>query len=143
MGRKKDLNELGKRGPGRKAKKQQPPELPVRLKEGDSIGIKKLGGRIRQRSKRRAIKLAAKVLLAEQKRKGKKKLSKAVDVEKMQIESSIQEESSESLEGLQPPVFSDENRSWLKPVDGENMQTHDLLSEEDGSSQKSTGTYSP
>ena len=141
MGRKKDLNELGKRGPGRKAKKQQPPELPVRLKEKDSIGIKKLGGRIRQRSKRRAVKLAAKVMQAEQKRNGKKKLFKATDVEEMRIESSKQEERPESPEDLQPLVFSDENLSWLRPVDNKEVHARNLLSEDDGSLEKSTGTY--
>ena len=78
MGRKKDLKELGKRGPGRKAKKQpQPPVLPGTEKEERLLKVKKgVGGRIKQRARRRVTKLAAMALEREQRRKkagGRKK----------------------------------------------------------------------
>ncbi len=75
MGRKKDLNELGKRGPGRKSKKQKPPQLPAHLKEKEDaahLGVKKkLGGRIKQRAKKRAFKVAMKAVESEKKERRK------------------------------------------------------------------------
>ena len=142
MGRKKDLSELGKRGPGRKAKKQQPPELPARVKERASLGVKKLGGRSRLRSKRRAAKLAAKVVQVvqeEQRRRGKK-LPKVADLEEVQIERSKQEKRPEDPEDLQPPIFSDENFSWLKPVDGKKVRVEDILATNDDCLEKNSGT---
>lgn len=85
MGRKKDWKELGKRGPGRKARKQQPPELPAHLREKDEapLGVKKLGGRIKQRARRRAVREAVKAMETERKgevkaaaKKGKKNKEK-------------------------------------------------------------------
>ena len=72
MGRKKDLKELGKRGPGRKAKKQPAPEILAHLKPDAESGLKvkkSLGGRIKQRARKRAVKLAAKAIEMEQKKK--------------------------------------------------------------------------
>ena len=73
MGRKKDWSELGKRGPGRKAKKQQAPELPSHLVEKEEVlGVrKKLGGRIKQRRRKRALREA--VRATELERKGEQK----------------------------------------------------------------------
>ncbi|XP_022090441.1 25S rRNA (cytosine-C(5))-methyltransferase nop2-like [Acanthaster planci] len=48
MGRKKDRSELGKRGPGRKSKKQGAPEMPKFLQSQDETE-KRLGRRSRQR----------------------------------------------------------------------------------------------
>lgn len=62
MGRVKDFKELGKKGPGRKARKQGDPSMPAAVKnlKTGSVGKikKKLGGRIRQRTKKRLLNLA-------------------------------------------------------------------------------------
>ncbi len=73
MGRKKDWKELGTRGPGRKARKQQAPVLPPHLKEEEpALGVKRVGGRIKQRGKKRALKEAVRAMEAERKKKVKK-----------------------------------------------------------------------
>lgn len=58
MGRVKDFKELGRKGPGRKARKQSPPSLKhVQGKvERTSEVAKVLGGRIKQRSRKRLLK---------------------------------------------------------------------------------------
>lgn len=70
MGRKNWKESVSLKGPGRKARKQRDPELPAQLRERDS-GVKKvragaLGGRIKQRAKKRVareeLKLKAKTL---------------------------------------------------------------------------------
>ena len=60
MGRVKDFKQLGKKGPGRKARKQGDPSIPAALREDKKTDKvkKKLGGRIRQRTKKRLLNLA-------------------------------------------------------------------------------------
>jgi ribosomal RNA methyltransferase Nop2 len=80
MGRVKDFKELGKKGPGRKSRKQKDPVVPVELMKEDTKHngkvSKKMGGRIRQRVNKRILKESAKTLLAKEpllKMKRKKK----------------------------------------------------------------------
>lgn len=64
MGRVKDFRELGRKGPGKKARKQGLPDVPLSLinQSTESTGKvhKKLGGKIRQRNRMRLLALASK-----------------------------------------------------------------------------------
>ena len=109
MGRKKDLKELGQRGPGRKARKQKDPALPYTLKEAvktDSVK-KNAGGHIIQRSKKRGMKRAAQKLLKE--RREKRHLVKKAREEK-DSDDKVEQEVDIKRE------FSDENKAWFQPV---------------------------
>ena len=123
MGRKKDVKELSKRGPGRKAKKQRPPELPVDLKgaEASVKTTKTIGGRIRQRARKRVAKAAMRAFEAEQKRqaKGRKKKTALSAQPSEAIESDGKTGAAakrKSAKTRRPQLFSDDNQSWLKPV---------------------------
>lgn len=68
MGRKNWKESVGQKGPGRKSKKQGNPELPPQLQDGGKV-VKRtkiaadLGGRIKQRARKRAVQsVATKVL---------------------------------------------------------------------------------
>lgn len=115
MGRHKDRKELqGKRGPGRKTKKQRDPKLPSVLLDQDSsssLGVLKrtLGGHSKQRAKKRAAKKAAvKALQLEHaQKKSEKKKGKVMS-------GTADEPLDESVPSA--PLFTDENQTWLKPV---------------------------
>ena len=86
MGR-QNWKERPKKGPGKKSKKQGDPDLPPRLKEEDkkvrrmkSSGV--LGGRIKQRSRKREMKLALEKAVNEEVVK-KKRLSKRPETKKI------------------------------------------------------------
>lgn len=112
MGRHKDRKELqGKRGPGRKSKKQGDPKLPSALSDQSSsspLGVLKMkyGGHFKQRAKKREAKKAAvKALQLEHaRRKSEKKKRK--------------EASEAAVEAVSAPLFTDDNQDWLKPVEG-------------------------
>ena len=111
MGRHKDLKELrGKRGRGRKLKKQGNPKLPSALEaivtETSARGVKaKTGGRIKQRVRKRAARMA--ILKALHKEKSRRKASKRNEL----VESMSDDEAARVVE-----PFSDENQSWLMPA---------------------------
>ena len=120
MGRYKELKDLrGKRGQGRKAKKQSDPNLPsiIEAKVDTSVPkvSSKLGGRIKQRLRKRAAKINMLKALQEErlKRKASKKNQLTKNVGKSEREETLGE--GVSLEfGTLP--FSDENQSWLTPA---------------------------
>ena len=120
MGRYKDLKELrSKRGHGRKAKKQTDPALPPKIKASTDKPVvprikSNLGGRIKQRVRRRAARMA--ILKAMQREKIKERKSKKIEA---RVESSDDEgeetSDAESAENV-PLPFSDENQLWLTPA---------------------------
>ena len=114
MGRKKDLKQLGQRGPGRRrVGKQGVPELPAVLRQecnengGGKVPKKSVGGHIRQRARKRAEKVAILTAL-KQKRKEQR------GVELRGGEGSHLDPLSET-DG-NPFSGSDSHLSWLKPV---------------------------
>lgn len=77
MGRVKDFKELGKKGPGRKSRKQGEPDVPPALRgltEKSSLDgkVTKLGGRIKQRAKKRLLRKVAVESTKKLSKKGKK-----------------------------------------------------------------------
>lgn len=119
MGRYKDLRELrGKRGHGRKAKKQADPALPSTLKASAKTPIprvkSKVGGRIKQRVRKRAVRMA--MLKAVQREKNKRRASKKSETREDSSDDEEEEISdTESAKNVAMP-FSDENQSWLTPA---------------------------
>ena len=119
MGRYKDLRELrGKRGHGRKAKKQTDPTLPPTVEAKTEMSVprakSKLGGRIKQRVRKRAARVA--MLKAMQRKRNKKRAS--IRKKEIRKDSSGEGEKisgDESAENVAMP-FSDENQSWLTPA---------------------------
>ena len=120
MGRYKDLKELrGKRGLGRKARKQADPQLPPQVLEGEAESpipkVKsKIGGRIKQRARKKAARMA--MLKAVQRKRSKRRAVKTDEL-KTSGDGSDQTSGDEASIGrstLQP--FSDENQSWLIPA---------------------------
>ena len=119
MGRYKDLRELrGKRGHGRKAKKQEDPALPPTIKASTETPVPRVksnvGGRIKQRVRKRAARMA--MLKAMQREMIKMRAPKKREAR----ESSSNEEgeevsAAESAENVAAP-FSDENQLWLTPA---------------------------
>jgi len=112
MGRLKDRSELkGKRGPGRKSKKQSDPSLPPlvveKISKENGLGVKSgrvVGGKIRQRHARKARFLAAVTAMRDESKKKSRRKSKP---------------EAEEIDYTPPEViggFSDENRQWLKPI---------------------------
>ena len=91
MGRKKDLKELGQRGPGRKARKQKDPPLPgsSKVKVKTDPVKKYVGGHIIQRARKRGMKRAAQQLLKE--RRGKRQSVKKAREEKESDDDAEQE----------------------------------------------------
>ena len=79
MGRKNWKEFVSQKGPGRKARKQKDPELPLKLQEQEKEiqKVKKgtLGSRAKQRSKKRVLKEAAAKALLPQKKTPVKKTS--------------------------------------------------------------------
>ncbi|XP_013393927.1 25S rRNA (cytosine-C(5))-methyltransferase nop2 [Lingula anatina] len=109
MGRKRALDtERPKKGPGRKAKKQKPPELPRQLrKEVSEAKQKALGSRAKKRLKKRLAK----------KEEALKEAVKATELKKKreQLQGS-DGESEGSADSEEVQAFTDENSKWLKPV---------------------------
>lgn len=125
MGRFRERKDLeGRRGPGRKAKKQSGPGLPLSVAESSKsdsgLDVKhgKVGGRIKQRARKRALILAAAKAAREEHIRRKRVRQERAEV----IKGSSSNEPSDTemvlSENIQnPPVFSDEtSKSWLKPV---------------------------
>ena len=121
MGRYKDLKELrGKRGLGRKARKQADPQLPHQILEGEAKSpvpkVKsKIGGRIKQRARKKAARMA--MIKAMQREKSKRRAAKK---DELKTSGDGNEQSSDDevpllVERISQP-FSDENQSWLKPA---------------------------
>ena len=116
MGRVKDLKELRKRGPGRKARKQPDPEAPVPLNDKTSGRVeKRTGGRIMQRARKRAAKAAVQRVLKERTSskppRSEKKESPTKGAETMEF---LPEDLVDDVSGNQP--FSDDNQLWLQMV---------------------------
>ena len=119
MGRYKDLRELrGKRGHGRKAKKQADPALPPTLKAGAETSVprikSKLGGRIKQRVRKRSVRMA--MLKAMQREKNKKRASKKSEAREGSSDDEGEEVSGAESAGNVAMPFSDENQLWLTPA---------------------------
>ncbi|XP_021364901.1 25S rRNA (cytosine-C(5))-methyltransferase nop2-like isoform X2 [Mizuhopecten yessoensis] len=138
MGRKRDPTNLVKSGPGRKTKKQKPPQIPNALKNAnteDDDSEKKLSSRQKTRVKKRIQKKEEKMEIKKKKKeeklqqKTKKEsqkpgkfarapvVSKKRKVEESEEESDDDEEDEDSDEEETKPVkgYSDENKAWLKP----------------------------
>ncbi len=124
MGRYKDLRELrSKRGHGKKPKKQTDPTLhpTIKASSADTPAVPRIksniGGRIKQRVRKRAVRMA--MLKAMQREKIKKRESKKIEarVGGDDEDDGGEEETSdaESAENVARP-FSDENQSWLTPA---------------------------
>lgn len=118
MGRYRELKELrGKRGQGRKMKKQGDPTLPPVLQDKPDSSVpkvkSKIGGRIKQRVRKRTARMA--MLKALQKEKGRVKAAKKSKITEKMEDDMDQELSGGkvSMEGVAAPKFSDENQSWL------------------------------
>lgn len=117
MGRVKDFKDLGRKGPGRKSRKQQDPEIPVALRQTQEKGsgkvTKKVGGHVRQRTKRRIVKTVR-----------DKAAKKSKEIEKQSHEDIKGEEEAmdipefleEDLQDNPVEAFTDDNQTWLKPV---------------------------
>ncbi len=75
MGRKNWKEHVSQKGPGRKARKQKDPELPLKLQEEvKKVKTGALGSRAKLRTKKRTLKAATtKALLADKKATSKKK----------------------------------------------------------------------
>jgi len=102
MGRKVDFLEKPKKGPGKKTKKQAPPQVPDLPKSAD----KKLSSRQKKRLKNRIQKKS------EQKQPPLKPVSDDDDEENVS-ESEVSEE--ESMQEGGDNGFTDDNNEWLKP----------------------------
>ena len=111
MGRHKDRKELkGKRGPGKKAKKQVDPKLPIALLDREKSSTtdvlkRSVGGHSKQRAKKRAAKKAATEALQFEIIKRKKKGE--------ELSSTADEHCEDTISA---PLFTDDNQAWLKPV---------------------------
>lgn len=121
MGRYKDLKELrGKRGQGRKAKKQADPQLPAQVLEGDTEApipkVKsKIGGRIKQRARKKAARMAMLKAM-------RREISKKRAIKKSELKEAVRGDEGEQtscdkqlVKQLAQP-FSDDNQSWLIPA---------------------------
>ena len=120
MGRYKELKELrGKRGLGRKIKKQSDPEMPDALRASAEKSVSKvkskLGGRIKQRMRKRTARMA--MLKTFQRGRSERKASKKNKLSKTTVDSGSEEEPGGEL-ALESVAqsFSDDNQSWLKPA---------------------------
>ncbi|GFU20589.1 probable 28S rRNA [Nephila pilipes] len=124
MGRKADFSEKGKKGPGRKARKQKPPVIPAHLQERDPSFISR-------RTKKRLQK-QQKIQEASNEKQLKRKLSaslESLDDEIASNEETIEKkpkfsndlfESSddqnlEEKTTKKSKLFLDDNKKWLKP----------------------------
>ena len=118
MGRIKEKKDLqGRRGPGKKAKKQSDPSLPPSLSErsSDVANLKSVkqggvGGRIKQRARRRARLIAAVKATREEASHRKREKQKA------KSEISLPSPADTHSVPVMPHGFSDENQTWLKPI---------------------------
>lgn len=113
MGRIKDRNELkGRRGPGRKARKQADPSLPVFAGLEEGLGVKqgRVGGKIKQRARRRARLLAAAKAAREEMILQKSRKHKTAQMSTDKSPNSCVADVAHSA------AYSDENRTWLKPI---------------------------
>lgn len=94
MGRKAEFKDKPKAGPGRKARKQKPPELPSKLQDHEPKGE---GRRAKKRLKKQV---------------GKGLHPKKMKQEKQLQDSSFDRDGDEDVKGVRP--FSDDNSEWLK-----------------------------
>jgi len=115
MGRKGDFSEKPKRGPGRKSKKQKPPQLPNFLKTPHE--------KVRKTSKR-----AEKRQRREDKLEEENPFGKKMKIEKPDL---LASDGSESDGEDSDAGFQDDNKSWLQPVKGRSKQSKDASSDED------------
>ncbi|PIK50672.1 hypothetical protein BSL78_12454, partial [Apostichopus japonicus] len=132
MGRKKDKSDLGKRGPGRKARKQQDPQFSAKLLGTDDTD-KKVGHRARLRAAKRKSKKEAR-----QQDKETRALKKNLPVVAESKDDELLDDNSSNDSGLEDVEleaakgaargFTDENKGWLQPLD---KKTLDLLSSDD------------
>ncbi|XP_026758049.2 uncharacterized protein LOC113517547 [Galleria mellonella] len=108
MGRKAKFDETKKvkKGPGRKARKQQDPIFKKELLENDET--KKLSHRQKQRAARRAKKKAELTEKRKALKQAKKNVAKQNEV--VLKEASDDESGDENIQG-----FTDDNKEWLKP----------------------------
>ncbi len=130
MGRKGEFQERPKRGPGRKAKKQPEPALPmnvVSVKDSEE-GNKKLSRRQKQRkNKREGKKTNDKMKQAAVRAKQKYESEEEMEDEEEEEEEEADEEV--VTPGAASAEFTDDNAGWLKPAKGKKRKL--LMEEED------------
>lgn len=107
MGRKGETKEMVKKGPGKKARKQKPPNLPAPTLEGVEGVVKKLSSRQKKRAKKRELK--------KEEKKGKKEILNASEGEEENESSEEDMEDDGSDSEAATKAFTDENAEWLKP----------------------------
>ncbi|XP_033764071.1 25S rRNA (cytosine-C(5))-methyltransferase nop2-like [Pecten maximus] len=166
MGRKRDLTNVVKSGPGKKTKKQKPPQVPNSVKNEDADDSeKKLSSRQKQRVKKRLQKQQEKIEIKEKKKEEKLqqkikkesqkpgKFARAPVVKKKrkmeESESESEEESDDNEEDDEEdsdeeetkPVkgYSDDNKTWLKPSSKRALMDSDESEEADEDEDESDG----
>ncbi|XP_060073761.1 probable 28S rRNA (cytosine-C(5))-methyltransferase [Ylistrum balloti] len=168
MGRKRDLTNVVKSGPGRKTKKQKPPQLPGALKNADADDSeKKLSSRQKQRAKKRLQKQQEKIETKKKKKEeklqqrnkkenekpGKFARAPVVNKKRKMEESESEEESDDdevdddeddeddSAEEEMKPVkgYSDDNKAWLKPSTKQKLMDSDESEDDDDEDEESDG----
>ena len=127
MGRVKDFRELGKKGLGKKSRKQSDPDIPEHLKAPVDAGRikKKVGGRIKQRLRKRIIKHAAEEMVKERKKKGDSNGQSDKDDNNTGEIQFIEEDLVEAV-----AQYTDDNSSWLKPVTEEKNRSKEKKKKE-------------
>lgn len=127
MGRKNWKEFVDQKGPGRKARKQKDPVLPLKLQEQDKeiqkVSKGALGSRAKQRSKKRSLKAgAAKVLLPEKKTSVKKRVKIKTPLEeggqsspKQNLKINLFQDSSDGMsDGLQETSDSNNGKESIQ-----------------------------
>ena len=118
MGRVKDFKDLGRKGPGRKSRKQPDPDIPAVLRQAQekSSGkvTKKVGGHVRQRAKRRIVNIAREKATKKSKEIEKQSHEDVEGEEEAMDIPEFLEEDLQDIGSVEP--FTDDNQSWLKPV---------------------------
>ncbi|KFM77605.1 putative ribosomal RNA methyltransferase NOP2, partial [Stegodyphus mimosarum] len=113
MGRKAEYADKPKKGPGRKAKKQKPPQLPRHLQDKDPNFLSR-------RAKKRLKKQNDKTQQQSNNAKlEKRKLSASLE--------SLNESDDSESDSKKPKLFTDDNTEWLKP-----RGSKELFSDSDG-----------
>eukprot|EP00118_Oscarella_pearsei_P023112 m.272551 g.272551 ORF g.272551 m.272551 type:complete len:588 (+) comp40565_c0_seq2:162-1925(+) len=131
MGRKLDVDKLKKKGQGRKARKQQAPDVPRHLLTEEEISTKlthkwkrdkaKATRPSQKRALDRKIGKAKKKKIQLQPTKGKKSLTKGFSSDDEEVSGSEMETEEAEAIGAAPSLFTDENKSWLSLAAGNEM----------------------
>ncbi|GFU85190.1 hypothetical protein TNCV_1554531 [Trichonephila clavipes] len=124
MGRKGEFHEKPKRGPGRKAKKQQPPEFSNRFQVKDSAATSSRRSKKREKKRQQLLESNGKQLkrklstsagsLDEEVISNEETITKKVKFEDDLFDDSDDQDLEESYI-KKSKLFSDDNKKWLKP----------------------------